>query len=90
MLVVDKEVKEMEFFEDDVVVITCEHPLGADNTNVFGRIGVVIDIDKSDGEIYYDVKDTHGDDFLYAASELRDADYEEIAEAFITLVKERI
>ena len=90
MLVVDKEVKEMEFYENEMVVITCEHPLGADNTNVFGRIGVVIDIDKSDGEIYYDVKDTHGEEFLYVASELRFADNKEIAEALINLVKERI
>ena len=77
------------FWEDDVVIITCEHPVGANNTKVFGRIGVVTDIDESDGEIYYNVKDTHGDDFLYIESELRDADLEEIENAFVEVVKER-
>lgn len=77
------------FFENNIVVIICEHPAGI-SKRVFGRIGVVTYIDESDGEIYYNVKDTHGDDFLYIESELRDADWEEIRDAFVELVKERI
>lgn len=74
------------FCVDDVVVIVCEKPLGA-NVNVYGRIGVIIDIID---EIYYLVKDTTGDDYLYIGSELRDANSEVIMKAFINLVKERI
>lgn len=75
------------FFKDDIVVITCKNPAGVDTKNVEGRIGIITSIDK-DG--YINVKDTHGDDFLYIASELRDADIEEVCDAFIELVKKRI
>ena len=88
MLVADKEVREM-FLEDDVVVITCEHPVGA-SERVYGRVGVVMVTTIDDGKRFYDVKDITGSEYAYDDSELRDADWEEIAEAFITLVKERI
>lgn len=77
------------FCVDDVVVITCEHPVGA-SERVYGRVGVVMVTTIDDGELYYDVKDVTGSEYAYDDSELRDADWEEITEAFITLVKERI
>lgn len=77
------------FCVDDVVVITCEHPAGV-SERVFGRIGVVMEVTVDNGEPYYDVKDVTGSEYAYDDSELRDANYEEFADAFIVLVKERI
>ena len=74
------------FFKDDIVVITCKYPAGT-TVNVCGRIGIITNIDK-DG--YINVKDIRGDNYLYIASEMRDANIEEVCDAFIKLVKERI
>lgn len=76
------------FYEDDVVVIICEHPVGV-TEEVYGRLGVVVAVteDEDDGETYYDVKDVSGSEYAYDESELRDADWEEIADAFVDLVK---
>ena len=74
------------FFEDDIVVITCDHPVGA-TEEVYGRIGVVVAVTEDEGEIYYDVKDVTGSEYAYDGSELRDADWEEIRGAFADLVK---
>lgn len=79
------------FFENDIVVIICGRLVGV-SERVFGRIGVVVKTlkDEDDGERYYHVKDVTGSEFSYYENELRFADFEEIAETFITLVKERI
>lgn len=77
------------FFENDIVVIICEHPAGA-SERVFGRIGVVMEVTVDDGEPYYDVKDVTGSEYAYDDSEFRFADSKEIAEVFRNLVKERI
>lgn len=70
----------------DVVVITCEHPVGA-SERVFGRLGVIINVIEDDGETFYDVKDTTGASFAYDKTELRDAEYDEIVYAFVDMVK---
>ena len=77
------------FCVDDVVVITCEYPVGA-SERVYGRVGVVMVTTIDDGELYYDVKDVTGSEYAYDDSELRDADWEEVRDAFVELVKERI
>lgn len=77
------------FCEDDVVVITCEHPVGA-SERVYGRVGVVMVTTIDDGELFYDVKDITGSEYAYDDSELRDADWEEVRDAFVELVKRRI
>ena len=76
----------MEFFEDDVVVIVTEHPVGA-TEYVYGRPGVVINVTEDDGDIFYDVRDITGSEYAYDGSELRDADWEDIRDAFVDLVK---
>lgn len=85
MLVADKEVSKM-FVEDDVVVIVIEHPVGS-TEYVYGRPGVVINVTVDDGDTFYDVKDITGSEYAYDESELRDADWEEIREAFVDVVK---
>ena len=74
------------YIRGDVVVITCEHPEGA-TEYVYGRPGVVINVTEDDGDIFYDVKDITGSEYAYDESELRDADWEEIKDAFVELVK---
>lgn len=76
------------FYVNDVVVIICEHPVGAIE-RVFGRIGIVTAKTIDNGELYYDVKDVTGSEYAYDDYELRDADWKEVREAFVELVKER-
>lgn len=85
MLVADKEVSEM-FFRNDLVVIICEHPEGA-TEEVFGRLGVVMDIVEDEGVLYYEVKDVTGSEYTYEARELRNAEIYEVQYALTELIK---
>ena len=72
--------------EDDVVVITCEHPEGA-SERVFGRVGVIVSVEIDEGDLFYEVKDMTGSEYTYDDSELRNAAWQEISDAFVQMVK---
>lgn len=78
------------FEENDIVVITVDHPEGADNTPSKNEIGIVTGLSTHSDEIFYKVAWRSGFNlFLFTEEELRYATDQEIRKALLKELKPR-
>ena len=77
------------FEENDIVVITVDHPKGVDNTPSKNEIGIVIGLSTHSDEIFYKVAWRNSNLFLFTEEELRYATDQEIRKALLRELKPR-